>query len=249
MKAVIIAAGRGNRLMPETDNKPKCLLKVGGKTIMERALEVFRECGVKDVVVVRGYRGDLIDYTGVKYYENTDYDNNNILRSLFYAEDEIDGEFIFSYSDILYKKDVVEKLLQSQTDISLIVDTDWLTHYEGRYQHPIAEAELVTVENNRVTKIGKDVALPEDAHGEFIGLAKFSKEGAEILRSNYRRIAKRYHDKPFQRAASLEKAYLTDMIQELIDRGYVVTSVDIKGGWAEIDTPQDLRRAQERWIR
>ncbi len=244
MKAVIIAAGPGSRLMPLTNDKPKCLLQIGDKTIMQRTLEAMRECGIEDIVVVRGYKKELINYTGVRYRENTDYENNNILRSLFYAEDELDDEFIFSYSDIVYGRDVVEQLLQTKADISLVIDTDWLSHYKGRRLHPIAEAELVMVENNRITRIGKGVVKPDEAYGEFIGLARFSQRGAEILKSNYKRVATQYPGRPFHKAASLERAYLTDMVQELIDRGYVISNVDIRGRWAEIDTPEDLERTQ-----
>lgn len=249
MKAIIIAAGPGNRLMPLTNDKPKCLLEVRGKPIMQRTLDVLRECGVDDIAVVRGYKKELINYTGIRYYENTDYENNNILRSLFYAEAEMDDEFIFSYADIIYQRDIVAKLLQEKADISLVIDTDWLSHYQGRRLHPVEEAELVIVENNRITKIGKVVVKPEEAYGEFIGLAKFTKRGAEILKTNYKRIAAQYSNRPFQQASSPEKAYLTDMIQELINAGRMIRNIDIQGGWVEIDTSEDLARAQEKWPR
>ncbi len=248
MKAIIIAAGQGNRLMPHTNDKPKCLLDVGGKTIFQRQLEVLRQCNINEISVVRGYKKELISYPDIKYYENTDYENNNILRSLFYAEDEMDDEFVFSYSDILFKTSVLEKMLRSKGDISIVVDVDWIRHYEGRTLHPIQEAELVMVENGKVTGIGKDVVIPKEAHGEFIGLAKFSRNRAGILKSNYQRVVREYRGKQFQKAASLDKAYLTDMIQELIDRNYPVHSVDITGDWIEIDTSQDLERARL-WLR
>jgi len=86
--------------------------------------------------------------------ENTSiYENNNILKSLFYAETEMNGELLFSYSDILYDKDVVGKLMNSCGDISIVVDIDWVSHYEGRDQHPVTEAELVAVEGSRVVRI------------------------------------------------------------------------------------------------
>lgn len=245
MKAIIIAAGLGNRLMPLTNDKPKCLLEIGGKTIMQRQLEVLRQCDIDDVVVVRGYRKEMINYPGIKYHENTDYENNNILRSLFYADNEMGDGFIFSYSDIIFERGILEKLLRSKADISLVVDVDWISHYEGRLLHPIGEAELVEVENGRITKIGKKICPANSAHGEFIGLAKFSKTGAEILRANYQRIVVEYQGRAFQQAAAVEKAYLTDMIQELIDLGYEIDSVDIGGGWGEIDTPEDLERAKK----
>lgn len=247
MKAIIIAAGPSSRLLPITNEKPKCLLEVGGKTIMQRQLETLRECGIDNIVVVRGYKGGMISFPDLRYYENEEYLNNNILRSLLYAESEMDDEFVFSYSDIIYEKTIVQKLLRSEADISLVIDVDWTSHYYKRYLHPIEEAELVMVEKDKLTKIGKRIVAPDKAHGEFIGLAKFTKKGGQILKANYRRAASQYYNRPFQQAASLEKAYLTDMIQELIDMGYVINNVDIKGEWMEIDTPEDLQKARMRF--
>jgi choline kinase len=156
--------------MPITNEKPKCLLEVGGQTILERELEALRQNGIADIMVVRGYHSNLINYPNVTYYQNSNFRKNNILRSLFYAEDEMNDDFIFSYSDILYSKEIVRKLVYSEADIALVVDVNWIEHYEGRDLHPISEAELVKVENGRVVKIGKDVVSPEEAHGEFIGL-------------------------------------------------------------------------------
>ena len=244
MKAIIIAAGPGSRLMPITNERPKCLLDVGGQTILERALQALRENGIQNIVVVRGYSGHLINYPHLTYCHNPDFEKNNILRSLFYAEDEMDDAFIFSYSDILYSSEIVARLMGSEADIALIVDVNWIERYEGRDQHPVSEAELVEVENGRVVRIGKGVVSPEEAHGEFIGLAKFTRSGAEVMKATYHRVAKEGPSAPFQCAASLEKAYMTDLIQELVDNGSLVQSVDIEGGWMEIDTPQDLERAR-----
>lgn len=245
MKAIIVAAGPGKRLHPFTDEIPKCLLEVNGKTILERTLEALRASGIEDINVVRGYQSESINYPGITYYQNTDYMNNNILRSLFYAEEAMNDDFLFSYSDIIYSQEIVEKLIRSEADIALITDVNWAQRYEGRDQHPISEAELVKVENSRVVKIGKDVVSPEESHGEFIGLAKFTRSGAEAMRKAYHRVEKEHPASPFHNAASLEKAYMTDMIQELTDNGSVVMSVDIEGDWMEIDTPQDLERARK----
>ncbi|MGB2583512.1 MAG: phosphocholine cytidylyltransferase family protein [Dehalococcoidia bacterium] len=244
MKAIIVAAGPGSRLMPITDERPKCLLEIGGKTILERALEALKENGVEDIVVVRGYKGHLINYPDITYCHNPEFRKNNILRSLFYAEDEMNDDFIFSYSDIVYSREIVARLIGSEADVALIVDVNWIQTYEGRDQHPISEAELVKVENGKVVKIGKEVVKPEEAHGEFIGLAKFTKSGAETMKAAYRRVSEDHCASPFQNAASLDKAYMTDMLQELVDDGLLVQSVDIEGGGVEIDTPQDLERAR-----
>ncbi len=244
MKAIIVAAGPSSRLMPITNEKPKCLLEVGGQTILERALGALRESGIESIVVVRGYHSNRINYPDVTYYQNPNFRNNNILASLFCAEREMTDDFIFSYSDILYSKEIVQKLLHTEADVAAIIDVDWAKRYEGRDQHPISDGELVKVEKGRVVKIGKDVVSSEEAHGEFIGLAKFTKSGAELMKAAYHRAAEENPNAPFHQAICLEKAYLTDMIQELANNGSLVKSVDIADGWMEIDTEQDLERAR-----
>ena len=249
MKAIIVAAGPGKRLRPLTDDRPKCMLKIDGKTILERTTEAMKKCGVEDIVVVRGYKKEAINYPDFTYFDNPDFMKNNILASLFYAEKEMEDGFIFSYSDILYGPSTVQKLLDNDGDISIIVDVDWAKRYEGRRFHPTDEAEIVTVKNNKVELISKFMN-PDIAYGEFIGLAKFTKKGAEILVRNYNRILNNMWcghgpNQRFYDATNLEKAYVTDMLQELIDRGYVVKNVDIKGNWIEIDTPQDFERASK----
>lgn len=104
MKVIIIAAGLGSRLNPLTNDKPKCLLKIKGKSILERQLEALRECGINNISVVRGYKGKMINFPGIKYYENTDYESNNILNSLFYAEKEMDEEFIFPIQTLFIQR-------------------------------------------------------------------------------------------------------------------------------------------------
>jgi choline kinase len=247
MKAIIVAAGPGSRLAPFTDDRPKCLLDVGGRTILERAVGALRDNGIERIAVVRGYRKELIAYPSLTYYDNDDFARTNLLRSLFCAESEMDGDFIVSYSDIVYGGETVSRLLEPSGDIVLVVDVDWRTRYAGRDQHPVSEAELVRVEDGRVVQIGKDVVTPEQAHGEFIGLARFSRAAGAVMKAAYHEAARERSEAPFQRAASLETAYLNDMLQELVDAGQVVKTVDIKDGWIEIDTPQDLAEARRRF--
>lgn len=248
VKAILIAAGLGMRLNPLTDNRPKCMLDVGGKTILQRVLETLRSCGINDIAIVRGYQKEMINFPRIKYYYNDDYMNNNILGSLFYAEEEMDGILVVSYSDILYEEKVLKKLLGSEADISVVVDTKWTEAYEGRTEHPVSEAEKVLVQDNRVVRIGKEPIGAKEAYGEFIGLAKFSGRGTELLKEVYHQVKIEFAGKLFQHEGRVfEKAYLTDMFQELIDRGYTVTNVDIEGGWREIDTVQDYERVGDEW--
>jgi len=170
--------------------------------------------------------------------------NNNILNSIFYGEEVINGNIIISYSDILFEPFVVKRAIESDHDISVIVDIDWRDYYIDRKDHPLSEAENVIFNsNNEVVKIGKIASDKEEVHGEFIGMIKLNHRGCEIFKQNFHRVKKHFWNKPFQRAKIFQKAYLTDMIQELVDIGIKVHCVIIERGWKEIDTVEDYRKA------
>jgi len=246
MKAIIIAAGPGSRLNPLTNDKPKCMLELNGKALLQHQIDALRGAGIDRIVLIRGYKKEMINYPDLVYYINDNYQNNNILHSLFYAEEEMNDEFIAAYSDIFYTKDIVKRLLDNKEDISIVVDIDWTGYYEGRTDHPIEEAENVIFDaNNNVVKIGKILPDKEAVHGEFIGMMKCSKKGAFIFRKYFHRLKQIYSGKPFQRASVFEKAYLTDIFQDMADYGVSINCVIIEKGWAEIDTVQDYKRLRD----
>lgn len=239
----------GSRLGSLTEVTPKTLLKLNNKTIIERMINIFRNNGIDEIAVVRGYLKEEFKIPNVTYFDNDNYLNNNILSSLFCAQEMMDGGFISTYSDIIFSDSVVKKLLESPHDISLTVDTEWRERYAGRTDHPTDQAEGVEVSEGKIKNISKFLN-PDVVYGEFIGLAKFSSKGAEIFQQNYERLknsssCKYQEHQRFHDATNLEKAYLTDMIQELIDRGYPVTPIDIQHNWVEIDTLQDLEYAKK----
>lgn len=249
MKAVIIAAGMGRRLNPYTDEMPKCLVPVRGRPMILRQLDAFRAHGVTDVVVIRGYKAEVLERRkaelgpGVRFVENPDYRTNNILQSLFKARDELDGPFLSTYADIVFAKDVVGALLAAPGDICLVVDRDFARVYEGRTEHPLGEAEVTAVdESGRVTAVGKRAVPPAEAWGEFIGLARYTAAGARALRGAYDALAARQADFPRN---TWQGAYLTDLYEHLIREGVPITAVGIHGRWREIDTVQDLHRAEQ----
>ena len=243
-KCLIVAAGLGSRLKGHTEHNPKCMLDFGGKTLLQRQLFSYKDNGIDDISLIRGYKKNKINYKGIKYFDNNDYKNNNILNSIFYGEDVIDGSIIISYSDILFEPFVVKRAIESNHDISVVVDVDWRDYYVGRKDHPLSEAENVIFNsNNEVVKIGKIASQKEEVHGEFIGMIKLNHRGCEIFKQNFHRVKKLYWNKPFQRAKIFQKAYLTDMIQELVDIGFKVHCVIIERGWKEIDTVEDYKKA------
>ncbi|MCH7987854.1 MAG: phosphocholine cytidylyltransferase family protein [Planctomycetes bacterium] len=248
MRAIIIGAGRGSRLMPTTADSPKCFAEVGEMRILDWTLKAFADNGIDDIVFIGGYQIEKIqaDYPGFMFCHNTNWQNNNILASLFYAEEFMDEPFICCYSDTLFTPQVVEKLLAAEDDISLVVDTDWLTRYEQRTEHPSDDAEKATVANGLVTRIHREIE-EDDAHGEYIGVAKFSERGAARLREQYHRCREEFAGKPFREAKVFEKAYLIHLLQEMIEAGEKMVHVDTPGGYIEIDTQQDFDYARQVW--
>ena len=144
----------------------------------------------------------------------------------------------------MFESNVVKRLLESDHDISVVVDIDWKGYYVDRKEHPLEEAENVIFNsNNEVIKIGKISTEKEEVRGDFIGMIKLMHRGADIFKKNFHRVKKLYWGTPFQRSKTFQNAYLTDMIQELVHIGIKVHCVIIERGWKEIDTVEDYQKS------
>ena len=220
MRAIIIGAGRGRRLMPTTADTPKCFAEVQGTRILDWDLHALSAAGISDVCFIGGYRIEKVraDYPHFTFRHNTEWEHNNILASLMYAGDLMNEPFLCTYSDVLFTADVVQRLLASPADIALSVDTEWLDRYRHRSNHPATDAEKVTVANGYVTRV-IEPSTPDAAHGEYTGIAKFSRAGAATLKEYYHRCRALYAGKPFREAETFEKAYLIQLFQDMIEVG------------------------------
>lgn len=249
MQVIIIGAGRGARLMPTTANSPKCFAEVEDRRIIDWTVEAFQENGLDKICFIGGYRIEKVKETfpSFTFRHNDRWENNNILASLFYAEDLMDEGFICCYSDILFSPGVVRNLAASAHDIALSVDTQWLDRYEFRSEHPSDDAEKVTAENGVVTKVHRDIE-ESDAYGEYTGVAKFSAKGAAALRDAYHRCREKFGGGPFREAKHFDKAYLIHLYQEMLEAGAAIHHVDTPGGYIEIDTQEDLDYARQHWL-
>jgi choline kinase len=249
-KAIIVAAGRGRRLGPETDDIPKCMVQVGGRPILHRQVDALADAGARELVIVRGYLGDRIatpPTLAPRFIENPAWAENNILASLMYAERELASGFLFSYSDIVFAREHAARVAVAAGAVALVIDRRWRDAYVGRELHPVSEAELARVEQTadgpRVTRVGKTLVAADEAAGEFIGLARFSPEGGAALAGVWRDALARGLETPFGAAKTLRNAYLSDALNALAERGVPLVPVFIDGRWREIDTEEDLSRA------
>jgi len=248
MRAIIIAAGRGRRLMPTTADSPKCFAEVQGKRILDWVMEALKANGISDICFIGGYQIEKVKaaYPDFTFRHNADWENNNILASLMCAEDLMDVPFISTYSDCLFTADVVKRVVANPADIALSVDIDWLKRYEHRSNHPPDDAEKVTTTNGLVARVHRGIEV-DSAYGEFTGVAKFSPQGASALRQHYHRCKARYAGKPYREAATFEKAYLIHLLQDMIESGIEMAHADTPGNYIEIDTQQDFELAQNSW--
>jgi len=228
------------------------MLEVNGKSIIQRQRDVLSSLGINEIIVVTGYQAEIIkqNYPQLKYVHDNGYKVPGILKGLFCAEKEMDGGFILAWSDVVFSQDIIKRLLEAPGDIVLTVSTNWQRNYKDRQKHPINQAQVVKVEDGRIIKAGraKEVIKIGEAHGEFIGLTKFTDNGVEIIKEVYHDLLKKYKkEEPFQNAQEFQMAYLTDFIQELVDRSIEVRTTDISSIWSEIDTDEDLERARKIW--
>ena len=244
MKIIIIAAGSSTRLSKEILDIPKGLSKINGKSIIEIQLDLFKKNQLSDVTIIVGPNKEKFKFKNVNYITDPDFQSHDVLGSLMACKSIIDDEVLTSYSDIIFDENILNSMLDFKGDIGIAVDLDWEKNYANRIQHPKSEADNVLLENNKILKIKKNIKESKSTQklGEFIGLMKLSKNGAKIFVEKYEHLLKSHKGK-FQNAPSLKKAYLTDMIQELVDLGIKVHCVIIKKGWKEIDTVEDYEKA------
>ena len=244
MKVIIIAAGNATRLGKFAEKKPKCLLEINGKSILQRQIELFKKYGIDDIIIITGpHKKFGIDT--VTYVEDLNYQDHDVLGSLMAAEDFLNGKVLTCYSDVLFDEEILKQILNFNGEIGIPIDLDWEKNYLDRIQHPKSEADNVILNQKTILKIKKNISLcnSNEVIGEFLGPVIFSENGSKIFVEAYKKL-RNTHNGSFHNSLSLKKAYLTDMIQELIDNNIKIDPIIIRGKWCEIDTMEDLKKAE-----
>ncbi len=252
MKVIILAAGQGTRLRPLTDNCPKCMVKVNGKSIIERQLETMYACGIKedDITIITGYRNDVLkDYfknMGLHFIVNEEYETTNMVCSLMCARKIMESEedILISYGDIIYNTDVLNKVLASESDSSVIVDDGWYEYWSVRCENPLDDAEtLMFDEDDNLTEIGQKTNDLAKVQSQYIGLMRFRREGLKAMLDLSAEAERRSNagEKLWRTERNYQKMYMTDLLQGLIDEGNRLRAVHIHRGWFEIDDKEDLK--------
>ena len=229
MKAVILAAGKGTRL-DGAAVKPKCLVEVGGLTLLQRQIDSLRNSNIEKIVVVVGFAADTIrDECGneIEFVENIRFAETSSLYSLWLARDHLGDGFVVLNSDVLFHPQMLADLLESsRSDALLISDTDLEAN-------PLGDEEMkVKVREELVVDISKDID-PNEADGENVGIVKFSSNGARLLVEYMNQII----------ASGSLKDWAPRAFREFAQR-HPLHALSTRGlPWIEIDFPQDYQRA------
>jgi L-glutamine-phosphate cytidylyltransferase len=249
MKMIMVAAGQGTRLRPLTNDKPKCMVEYNGKPIINYILDVAETCDIKNIAIVNGYKKNILEGhlkdKKCTFFTNHKFDRSNMVSTLFSAKDFMDDDIIISYADIIYRAEILEKLMTSDGDFNVVVDRDWKELWSLRMENPLEDAETLKIHNGNIVEIGKKPKSYDDIEAQYIGLIKISKSTMARVTAFYESLDK---DKLYDGQA-YDNMYMTSLIQMIIDNLVDVKPVFINGGWIEIDSVEDIMAYNKKGIK
>lgn len=225
--AIILAAGRGSRMGKSTERTHKCLTKLIGKTLLEWQIETLEAVNIYNIKLISGYKSELLSGNFSKI-QNTNWANTNMVYSLFCAP-RINTDTLVCYSDIVYSKKHVIDLIESDGEIVITADKNWLELWSKRFINPLDDAESFKTNDNKLIEIGEKQPLEENIEAQYMGLLKFSKNGWDLAYKKYKSL-----DKDKQLTIDMT-SFLSLLIKET-----TINVVFVEGKWCEVDTESDV---------
>ena len=233
MKAIILAAGRGSRMKNLTDERPKCLVELRGRALLDWQLEALRAAGIAEIAIVTGYKRELLSNRGLVEFHNARWAETNMVSSLVCAQSWLQTEpCIVSYSDIFYSPAAVQSLMACEASLAVTYDPNWLDLWTQRFGDPLLDAETFRLTpEHTLAEIGNKPKSVDEVQGQYMGLLRFTPEGwAEVLRIRSGLAAER-----------CDKMHMTGTLQKIIEAARLpLTAVPYLGKWGEVDHMEDL---------
>jgi L-glutamine-phosphate cytidylyltransferase len=232
MRAVILAAGRGSRLGPLSDDRPKCLVELAHQPLLGRQVAALCGAGVSKIGIVRGYLGNMIDVQDATYFENPRWAETNMVMSLVAAASWLQsGPVLISYADIFYGRDVVRELAASSGDLAVAYDRSWRSLWNRRFVDPLSDAETFRTDaDGNLIDIGRRTTRMDDIEGQYMGLLKFTPPAWLAVQAVLDAVDQKTRD----------RMDMTTLLRTLLDTGFPIATVGITGQWGEIDSSGDL---------
>ena len=213
------------------------MVEINGVSLIDRQLKVLKSEMLEDIVMIGGYKSEMLKRDGVTLKINPRYSETNMVWTLFCAEEDLKGEVIISYGDIVYSNKILQALLKSTADIAVTIDKDWEEYWRARNENPLDDAETLKLRNDgTISEIGQKPKDLSEIEGQYMGLMKFSDNGLRKLKNIFHSALKIGN----LQNKSIENLYMTDLLQALISSGELITAVPVHGEWVEIDTVEDL---------
>ena len=238
---LILAAGEGFRLRPLTNDRPKGLVPLLGKSLVTHQTEVLNAAGINQISIVTGYQASKINTLDYPTFHNRFYNRTNMVESLFTARsflEKAQGDVLVSYADIVYEYNNLKTVLNTAGDIAVMVDDGWLDLWSVRNENPISDAETLKLDkNDNIFELGRKPKSFAEIEGQYTGLIKISKSKILDLISFYNKLDR----KILYRGDIFEKMYMTNFLQLLIDAKWSIKAAHVNHGWLEIDTTRDIQ--------
>lgn len=233
MKAIILAAGRGSRMKNLTDDRPKCLVELRGKALLDWQLDALRAAGITEIAIVTGYKRELLANRGLVEFHNLRWAETNMVSSLACALEWLQQEpCIVSYSDIFYDSSAVKSLMVSDALLAVTYDPNWLELWSKRFGDPLLDAETFRLTSkNTLAEIGKKPSSVDEVQGQYMGLLRFTPKGWDEVE----------HIRSGLSSEQCDKMHMTGTLQLLIEAARVsIKAIPYDGVWGEIDLADDL---------
>jgi choline kinase len=246
--AMILAAGQGTRLRPYTDHLPKCLIELAGQTLLARQVQVLRNAGVEQIIVITGYQAAQIGALGYATVHNPEFATTNMVATLFCARERMvsTADLLIVYGDVVFEPRVLRALLAEDAPLATTIDRGWQRYWLLRMADPLADAEtLKLAPGGNIVEIGKPAACLADIEGQYMGLTKVRADHVERFQRAWADVdpSGSYdgRDKP--------NMFMTSFFSILLTQGWELKAVPVEHGWLEVDSASDLelyRRLLER---
>ena len=237
MNAIILAAGRGSRLGPLTDERPKCLTPLAGRPLLAWQMDALGAAGIARIGVVRGYQAQQLERPGLVPFDNPRWEQTNMVRSLECAGAWLSASpCIVSYADIVYAADAAARLAASPGDIAITFDTNWLALWSARFDDPLSDAETFRIDDTgRLVEIGGRAKHLDEVRGQYMGLLKFTPAGWASVTAYLGTLA----------PAAVDRLDMTSLLRALLAGGVRIDTVPVSDRWFEVDTARDLAVAED----
>jgi L-glutamine-phosphate cytidylyltransferase len=233
MRAIILAAGRGSRMKGLTDDRPKCLVELHGKALIDWQLEALHTAGITEIAVVTGYKREMIACRGLIEFHNERWAETQMVTSLACADEWLKVDTcIVSYSDIFYDASAVSSLMGASASLAVTYDPNWLELWQQRFDDPLDDAETFKLTaDSTLVEIGNKPGSIEEVEGQYMGLLRFTPEGWGEVRRIRSEMA----------VVQSDAMHMTGTLQKIIEGGNVsVSAVPYTGRWGEVDSVTDL---------